>query len=129
MADKPNEKPEKKNRFLRDILLAVLLTALGLSAFFIVRANAEKGSSVTVYHDGESIGTYPLLLNKRYIINGGTHILVIENGSAHVEDAACPNHLCEKRGKIKNVGESIVCLPNRVEVRVEGKADVDIAMP
>ncbi|PMQ02358.1 MAG: hypothetical protein CBR30_01515 [Dictyoglomus sp. NZ13-RE01] len=33
----------------------------------------------------------------------------------------CPDKLCVKQGWIKKVGESIVCLPNRVVLRLEGK--------
>ncbi|MCX7846336.1 MAG: NusG domain II-containing protein [Dictyoglomaceae bacterium] len=33
----------------------------------------------------------------------------------------CPDKLCIKQGWIKKVGETIVCLPNRVVLRFEGK--------
>ncbi len=128
MADKPVNR-EKKNPLLRDAVLAILLLAVGLSAFFIVRANEKPGKTVTVYHDGEPVGTYSLFRNGSYEINGGTHILVIEDGTACVTDADCPNLLCEKRGKISAVGESIVCLPNRVEIRVDGENGADIVLP
>ncbi len=128
MADKPQSRNTNKKTLLRDVLLAVFLLALGLSAFFIVQSNRKGGATVEVYHDGEKIAAYSLLQNATYEINGGTHTLVIENGAAYVKDADCPTHICEKRGKIKNVGESIVCLPNRVEVRVVGASDVDLSL-
>ncbi|MGB9856637.1 MAG: NusG domain II-containing protein [Dictyoglomaceae bacterium] len=33
----------------------------------------------------------------------------------------CPDKLCIKQGWINKIGESIVCLPNRVVLRLEGE--------
>ena len=42
---------------------------------------------------------------------------------AYMSYSSCPDHLCENTGRIKYVGETIVCLPNKVTVMVIGEDD------
>ena len=51
---------------------------------------------------------------------GGSNTVVIENGTVYMKDADCPDKLCEKTGKISKNGETIVCLPHRVVVEIQG---------
>ncbi len=44
--------------------------------------------------------------------------VVIKDGKVQMEDASCHNHVCIRQGKIKRNNQSIVCLPNRVVVRI-----------
>ena len=39
--------------------------------------------------------------------------------------SSCPDHICENTGKVKFVGEQIVCLPNRVSVTISGEMGDD----
>ena len=55
----------------------------------------------------------------------GSNILTIENGTARMSDSSCPDHICENKGKIKYVGQTIVCLPNKLTVTVTGEAEDD----
>ena len=44
----------------------------------------------------------------------------IKSGSVSVTDASCRNQVCVRHGAISRPGESIVCLPNRLVVTIEG---------
>ena len=78
--------------------------------------------SVTV--DGKEYGTYALSTDLKLEITGNTegrvNILVIKNGEAYVDYADCPDLICARHRPKKNVGDSIVCLPNKVVVTVIG---------
>ena len=67
------------------------------------------------------IGLFLLLALVLY--NGGSNILVIEGGQAWLSEANCPDLLCVHQGKIRYTGQSIICLPNRLTVTVEGGED------
>ena len=54
---------------------------------------------------------------KEYYAN----ILVIKDGSAYMEEASCKDHICMNMGHISQVGETIICLPNEVFVKVINK--------
>ena len=45
----------------------------------------------------------------------------IQNHQIRFIEAKCPDKFCERTGWISRPGETAVCLPNRIVVRVEGK--------
>ena len=101
------------------ILISVLLAvSVILSAAFLLLR--KEGNSVIVQLDGNTVAEYSLSVNARYELNGGTNILVIENGEAYLSYANCPDHTCLNTGRISFVGESIICLPNRLAITVVG---------
>jgi hypothetical protein len=103
------------------LLLAVLLAATGI-LFWAFRMNSPEGGSVVVRVGGEEKEVYSLDKDQTVTIegvNGGSNVLVIENGSAHFRDATCPDQLCVHQGEVSRQGESIICLPNQVIVEVK----------
>ena len=113
-----------KKKYIRDLILVGILLATALVLFFVVRSNQEKatgtGAEAVVTVDGQEIGRYPLKKSGTFPLNGGSNILVVENGEAWVSDANCPDKVCMGMGKISRNGEFIACLPNRLIVVVEG---------
>lgn len=106
------------------IIFSVLLLVLVFSVLLLI-VNRSFGSYVVVTVDG--VQTNRFLLNKDgvYPVNGGTNTVVIENGTARVENADCPDKLCEHFGKIRYSGQSIICLPNKLAVSISGTEDLD----
>ncbi len=106
------------------LLIAALLTAAGVLALglFLTR---RDGGSVSVTVAGETVMELPLDADGSFPIDtdGGHNVLVIEDGSARMSEADCPDRLCVKTGAIRWAGESIVCLPHQVVVTVENGAD------
>ena len=117
---------EKKN-YKRDLLLVGILLLAALLLFALTRGTRESGAEAVVTVDGTEVGRYPLSKAGTFPLNGGTNILVIENGEAWVTEANCPDKICMGMGKISRNGEFIACLPNRLLIVVEGgeKAAVD----
>lgn len=81
--------------------------------------------------DGEIYGEYPLNSNK--VIELGTergnNKIIINDSTVWMEDADCPDKVCVKTGKIKNPGQTIVCLPHRTVIEITGdNADIDAAV-
>ncbi len=95
-----------------------LLLAVGVSSYLIIESMREGGDTVLVTVNGKTVAEYSLEKNGEYEINGGTNILVIEDGYAYMKSANCPDHLCVHQGKISLSGERIVCLPNKVMIEV-----------
>ena len=84
----------------------------------------RDGAAVVVDQDGKETARYALDENRTVRIEGqgGYNLLVIEGGEAWLLEADCPNLLCVKTGKIRYAGQSIVCLPHKVAVRIVGGA-------
>lgn len=109
----------KKHRI--DIIVVSAILIISLSVLLVVTLTKKEGSYVRVEIDGEIVAEYPLNKNGTYPLNDGTNVLVIENGKAYFNYSNCPDHTCERTGKKHHVGETIVCLPNKITVTIIGE--------
>ena len=105
-----------------DIILIISLLVIA-ALLFLVFSRGEEGAVAVVAVNGEKVAEYSLSENGTYPLNGGTNILVIEDGAAFLEEADCPAKLCVKQGRISKTGQCITCLPNRLTVTVEGAGE------
>ena len=120
------EKIFGNKKTVADIILVAVLLILALSAFIVTELLREDGAFVRVSIDGEVVAEYSLSENAEYSLNGGTNMLVIENGEAYIRWANCPKQICVKDGKISRTGERITCLENRVIIEVFGAGDGEV---
>ena len=105
-----------------DVLLIVILLALVVLTLVFALAPAE-GDYAEIYLNGEKVATLPLDRAGEW---SNEHLkVVVEGGSVRVEDADCPDRICQRRGAISRAGDSIVCLPNKVVVRIAGEGEVE----
>ena len=109
-----------KKKYRLDIIIIAAILLVSLSLLLIVTLSKEEGSVVVVEIDGTTVATYPLDENAEYSLNGGSNVLVIEDGVAYMSYSNCPDHTCEKTGKIRYVGQTIICLPNKIAVTIKG---------
>ena len=110
-------------RLIFSVVLIFSLLAVGVSCYFIIESTREAGAAVIISLDGGSVAEYSLKESGEFSLNGGTNILVIEDGKAYIKSADCPDKTCVRQGKIFKTGERIVCLPNRLMVEVVGNGD------
>ena len=129
-----------------DIILFIALVALGLAvsaALSMSHADAGSGAKVIIESGGGLFAAYPLSEDNEVIVPAPAgvkyrdprpvppdaddectqysyyNIVKISGGSVSVTAASCKNQVCVKHGQISRSGESIVCLPNRLVVRIE----------
>lgn len=55
--------------------------------------------------------------------SAGTNVVEVSAGAVRVTEASCPNHDCVAQGQVSEVGQQIVCLPNKLVVSIEGETD------
>ncbi len=114
----------ENKKLLSDIILVGVLLIIGLSVFLIWYLGGTKGSTAVVTVDGKRVGEYPLSVDGVYYLNNGTNVLCIEEGKAYIKEANCPGYQdCVETGKIFMVGQTIVCLPNKLVVEIVGEGD------
>ncbi|MCD8370253.1 MAG: NusG domain II-containing protein [Clostridiales bacterium] len=103
------------------ILIAAILIAAAVGGLINLAFRQAPATRVEISVDGSVVATYPLDDEVDVILDtyaGGTNHLVIHDGAAEVTEASCPDHVCVAQGRISQNGELIVCLPNRLIVRV-----------
>lgn len=115
-----------KQRWLnkRDITLIVIVMAVGIVTGILVQNNRRTGREVVISVDGEEVNRFSLTHDKVYEIIGykgkGINRLIIEDHYARVVDADCPDLVCAKHKPISQEGETIICMPHRVIIGIEG---------
>lgn len=117
-----------KKRIFADIILICILLVLALSVFLIVELTRREGAYVVVSVDGGEVCRYSLSEDGEFLLNGGTNTLVISGGEAYISEADCPDGLCVSQGRISRTGQTVVCLPNRVMLRIVGADDADVEL-
>lgn len=106
------------------ILIAALLLAAGVLALWL-GLTRQDGGVARVQIDGETVMELPLDQDTQVVLGEGEHTntLVIENGAARVIAADCPDQVCVRQGAVRYNGESIVCLPHKLIVSIEGGSE------
>ena len=109
-----------------DIILLVFLILVGLAASAALsfsRVDAGADAKVIIESGGELYATYPLSEDRTFEVpaygSGGSNTVCIADGKVSVTEASCKNQVCVHHGEISRSGESIVCLPNRLVVRID----------
>ena len=111
-----------------DIVLFLILAALGIAVTVMSLNGAEDGSVVQVSVDGKTYGVYSLNKNQTIEIKQDKSInkITIKDGHVQMSDSTCRNQVCVDTGEISKTSQSIVCLPNKVMVEiVRGEAQFD----
>lgn len=103
------------------IVIGVVAVVVAVMLFFLYGVNNSSGDFVQIQIDGKCTEILPLDTNSRREIeteDGGLNILVIENRSAVMTEANCPDGICTNHKAISRTGESIICLPHKLVITV-----------
>ena len=125
-------KNEMKLAFCKGDIIAIALVAVIatlVAVFFWTSFGSEEAGMVTVYQDGKLIREISLSETTEFVVEGDyTNVISVEDGKAAIIESDCPGTDCVHSGWIHEPGRSIVCLPNRVEIRMEGASEVDFVV-
>ena len=110
-------------------ILTVVLSSLAI-IFSGSSLKNDAGKTAVIEIDGEIYGTYDLDDEKNTDVleiktKYGYNKVVIDARGICVTESDCKDKLEVKSGYIKNAGEMLVCLPNRLVILIEGKREVD----
>ena len=110
----------KRQRLTKaDIVLLTGILFAGILLLALPALSGGEGGYLEIRRGGAVYAVYPLT-EDRTIDIGGTNICVIEGGTVHMTGADCPDHSCLDMPSIRHAGETIVCLPNQVVLKITG---------
>ena len=124
---------ERENlRFRKGDWLAIgLVVCLAVAVFscFLPSRN-EPAAYAEVYLDGQLVKTVPLDTDQTFMVEDQySNEITVTQGAIAFTASNCPGQDCVHSGSIHTTGRSLVCLPNRVEIRVVGhSSDVDFVV-
>jgi len=108
-----------------DWCLVVLLLAAGVFFYLPRKKSVSHETQVLVLSGGKVVQ----ILDPRTDADGwvegllGVSNFEIKGARAGMIQSPCPNQTCVRMGKIQRPGDMIVCVPNRVVIRIVGNGD------
>ena len=109
------------------VLIVVCLIVLS-GVLFFPRGETENGN-VEIYKAGERIYVFPLTEDRTFSVDGEyRNVVSVKDGRVAIVESDCPGTDCVHTGWISSAGRSIVCLPNRVEIRITSFDEVDFVV-
>lgn len=116
-----NPKQEHKLISFADILLIVGILILAIAGLFVWKKQEKTGAYVDIMIDGKSVKTLSLDQDASYEVKQqvGVNTVVVQGGSVTVQNADCPDKICEKHRAVNRTGETIICLPHKLVVEIK----------
>lgn len=119
-----------------DKILIVIVIVLSILSLGYVRRYSFSGMDkyISVQVNGEEVKKIMFdskLVGKTIPVESqfGYNLIEIGDEQVRVIEASCPDEIDVKQGYISNVGETIICLPNRMVIEIKGMddfGDIDI---
>lgn len=105
---------------MADKVALVALTAFIAASFALPGGTA--GTTVLVQVNDKTVARLDLRSDGEVTVNGLRGLLVVQTrgGKVRVAEAGCPNRICVRTGWRSKAGDVIVCVPNRMLVRILG---------
>ena len=122
---------EQKLRFRKGDWLAIgLVVCLAVAVFSCFLPGSEPAAYAEIYLDGQLYKTVSLAEDQAFLLTAQySNEITIADGAISFTSSNCPGQDCVHSGSIQSPGRSLVCLPNRVEIRViSGQPDVDFVV-
>ena len=113
-------------RFRKGDWLAVALVAAVAIAVLLcfLPSGHREAAYAQVYLDGILVKTVALQEDQVFCVEDQyRNEITVKDGTIAITASDCPGQECVHSGSIHSTGRSLVCLPNRVEIRVVSKAD------
>jgi len=110
-----------------DIKLIVILGIIVLGIFIFVNITKEEGSIAEVYFEDNLVLTIDLNIDSEYTVDGelGDVVLEVKDKKIRVKSENSPRNICSKEGYIGDSSRTLICLPNKIIVKIVGETEID----
>lgn len=113
---------KKINKYDIGLIASIII----ISVFFILYGGRDavisNSKTAYIFSNNQQVGEYVLTDDFKDVVNieteTGYNIINIENGQIWIHEASCPDKICIQQGKISRNGEMIVCIPNRMFIKI-----------
>lgn len=113
-----------------DIILGTVALIVALILLAFTKFRKVDGQQIEINIAGELYATKDIRTDEIVEIKDASgeiiNVIEIKGGQAYMKSASCPDALCIKQGHIHMTKETIVCLPNKVIVKVIGEGGEQI---
>ena len=109
-------------KILAIVLVVTLVSGAGVLAFRYFAARGERAVIEVENRVVQTVTLTPGAEPREVTIQGvlGESLIGVDGEHIYMIDSACPDKVCVQMGRKSLSGEVIVCLPNRVVIRILG---------
>lgn len=104
-------------------LKLIIVVLVAIFGFYVVNliVNSKKGTSIEVYVDNKLYKTIDINDEVEFKIKGknGYNIVRVHDKGVEMVEASCPDKVCVHTGFIDKPSQSIVCIPNKVTIKIK----------
>lgn len=120
----------KKYDIIAIICVAVIVIISYISYITVNLLRNGEADTVVIYVDGKIEKKLDLNKNQEYKVNvdNGYNIIRIKDKKVRIKESDCSNQTCVNMGTISKDGQTLICLPHKVEVTIvsDDKSEVDV---
>jgi hypothetical protein len=111
------------------VVLALLSAAIVYRNSFLPKSGPDSSRAVIKVH-GKLVRSIELSAEGKtatFTLQGtmGPATVEVSGKRIRMSEAPCPDRICVGRGWIEKPGESIVCIPNEIEIHIESGDEFD----
>lgn len=114
----------------RDKILILILIIIALTSYTAIHlwGMGQQGKTAEIFADGklvQHIDLQNVTRQKEFSVQGplGKTVVQVQNGKARIVSSPCPDKICVRMGWVKMPGQSAICIPNQVLLRINSKND------
>ena len=114
-----------------DIIAIICVAVIVIISYITVNLlRNDEADTVVIYVDGKIEKKLDLNKNQEYKVNvdNGYNIIRIKDKKVRIKESDCSNQTCVNMGIISKDGQTLICLPHKVEVTIvsDDKSEVDV---
>lgn len=110
-----------------DIKLVFIILFIVSVLLIFINVNREECNMAEVYYENKLIRSISLDIDGEYIVDGelGDIVLEVKNKKIRVKSENSPKNICSKMGYIDDKVSTLICLPNKIIVKIVGDTEID----
>lgn len=110
-----------------DIKLIIFVILIVVLTIIIINLNKSKGNTVEVYYEDDLVLSMDLYTDNIYTVKGllGDVVIEVKDKKVRVVKENSPKNICSKEGYISDSTKPLICLPNKIVIKIVQDDDVD----
>jgi hypothetical protein len=110
------------------VLAVVIILSAGGLFYALPDLIITGGNTIEVFVDNEPFGAYTIDRDRELRVPGplGPTIIGVNKGRVRIIESPCPGKHCIRMGEVGREGGTLICVPNRVVVRVVEESENEL---
>ena len=107
----------------QDLKLIIIILVIAVLTILIINTTKKEADTVLVYYEDKLIKTIDLNKDGEYTVDGflGDVVIEVKDKKVRVKKENSPRNICSKEGYISDNTKPLICLPNKIIIKIASK--------